>query len=195
MRAVCKVHRLTLLFWVGTLWRCSDGLFFAVPSLASDALMTLHPLLKNVLQTFDHLEIACRRAPFSWLGNTRNHVGWDLNWIVFGLEKVDWWNPIRASPYSADLAQCDFWDFPTMKRELWGKKFGSDQWSASCFEKWVECCKKCITCQGRYFKKEAVTAPPQSSDQSNKVSLQTLQMTLVYGKFVWVNYNIVVMSR
>jgi hypothetical protein len=32
------------------------------------------------------------------------------------------------------------------------------------FEKWVERCKKCITCQGRYFEKETVTAPPQSSD-------------------------------
>jgi hypothetical protein len=32
------------------------------------------------------------------------------------------------------------------------------------FEKWVERCKKCIVCQGRYFEKETVTAPPQSSD-------------------------------
>jgi hypothetical protein len=32
------------------------------------------------------------------------------------------------------------------------------------FEKWVERCKKCIACQGRYFEKEAVTAPPQNSD-------------------------------
>jgi hypothetical protein len=31
-------------------------------------------------------------------------------------------------------------------------------------EKWVERCKKCIACQGRYFEKETVTAPPQSSD-------------------------------
>jgi hypothetical protein len=28
------------------------------------------------------------------------------------------------------------------------------------FEKWVERCKNCITCQGRYFEKETVTAPP-----------------------------------
>jgi hypothetical protein len=28
------------------------------------------------------------------------------------------------------------------------------------FEKWVERCKKCIACQGRYFEKETVTAPP-----------------------------------
>jgi len=32
------------------------------------------------------------------------------------------------------------------------------------FEKWVERCKKCIACQGRYFEKETVTAPPLSSD-------------------------------
>jgi hypothetical protein len=32
------------------------------------------------------------------------------------------------------------------------------------YEKWVERCKKCIACQGRYFVKEAVTAPLQSTD-------------------------------
>jgi hypothetical protein len=32
------------------------------------------------------------------------------------------------------------------------------------FEKWVERCKKCIACQGRYFEKETVTGPPLSSD-------------------------------
>jgi hypothetical protein len=32
------------------------------------------------------------------------------------------------------------------------------------FEKLVERFKKCITCQGRYFEKETITAPSQSSD-------------------------------
>jgi hypothetical protein len=32
------------------------------------------------------------------------------------------------------------------------------------YEKWVEPRKKCIACQGRYFEKETVTAPPQGSD-------------------------------
>jgi hypothetical protein len=32
------------------------------------------------------------------------------------------------------------------------------------FEKWVERCKKCIAFQGKYFEKQTVTAPPQSSD-------------------------------
>jgi len=40
----------------------------------------------------------------------------------------------------------------------------SPYYSVYVFEKWVERCKKCIACQGRYFEKETVTAPPQSSD-------------------------------
>jgi hypothetical protein len=44
-----KVRRLIVLFGVGTLWRCGDGLFFEVPPLASDAfLAALHPLHENV---------------------------------------------------------------------------------------------------------------------------------------------------
>jgi hypothetical protein len=47
-RAVWKVCGLTLLLRVGTLRGCSDGLFFEVPPLASDALLTtLHPFLEN----------------------------------------------------------------------------------------------------------------------------------------------------
>jgi histone-lysine N-methyltransferase SETMAR len=88
--------------------------------------------------------------------------------------------PLEHPPYSPDLAPCDFWAFPSMKRELRGKKFQSDQEvKTACstillklaanglqhvFEKWVECCKKCIACQGRYFEKETTTAPPQCSD-------------------------------
>jgi hypothetical protein len=94
-RAVCKVRGLTLLLQVGTLWRCGDGLFFEVPSLASAALLaTLHPRLENVLQTVDHFEISCLETPFSWLKKPRNRM--ELN-SVFGLEKVDRWNPIRTS--------------------------------------------------------------------------------------------------
>ena len=29
-------------------------------------------------------------------------------------------------PYSPDLAPCDFWAFPTLKRQLHGKRFSSD---------------------------------------------------------------------
>jgi hypothetical protein len=80
MKAVCEVRGLTLLHRVGTSWRCGDGLFFEVPPLASDTLLTtLHPLLENVLQTVDHFEIFCLGAPFSWLEKPSNRMGRDLN--------------------------------------------------------------------------------------------------------------------
>jgi hypothetical protein len=78
-RAVYKVRGLTLLLRFGTLWKCGDGLFFEVPPLASDALLTtLHPLLENVLQTVIQLEISFLGAPFSWLEKSRNRMGRDL---------------------------------------------------------------------------------------------------------------------
>jgi hypothetical protein len=86
MRAVCKVHGLTLLLQAGTLLRCGDGLFFEVHPLASNALLTmLHPLLENSLQTTDHMLQTvhhfkiCLGAPFSWLEKPRNCMGQDLN--------------------------------------------------------------------------------------------------------------------
>jgi hypothetical protein len=79
-RAVCKFRGLTLLFRVGTLWRCGDGLFFEVPPLARDALLTtLHPLLENVLQTVDHFQISCLGTPLPWSEKPRNRMGRDLD--------------------------------------------------------------------------------------------------------------------
>jgi hypothetical protein len=47
-KAVCKVRGFTLLLRFGTLWRCGDSLFFEVPPLARDALVTtLRPLIEN----------------------------------------------------------------------------------------------------------------------------------------------------
>jgi hypothetical protein len=51
-----------------------------------------------------------------------------------------------------------------MKRELRARNFEVINGLQHVFEKWVECCMKCIACQGRYFEKETVTAPPRSSD-------------------------------
>jgi hypothetical protein len=51
-----------------------------LPWQAIDALLaTLHPLLDNALQTFDHFEISCLGAPLSWLEKPRNRMGRDLN--------------------------------------------------------------------------------------------------------------------
>jgi hypothetical protein len=42
-------------------------------------------------------------------------------------------------------------------------KFVDSHYLVYVFEKWVERCKKCITCQGKYFEK-GITMPPQSLD-------------------------------
>jgi hypothetical protein len=117
------------------LWRCGDGIFFEVPPLASDALLTtLHPLLENVLQTVDNLEISCIGAPFSWLKNPRKRLGRDLDSmadVLMGFHRSTFSKP--NTEFNTDLAPCDFWAFPTMKKQLRGTKFLSDQWSTARF--------------------------------------------------------------
>jgi hypothetical protein len=49
------------------------------------------------------------------------------------LEKMDRWNPIRTSPIQSRSIPLRFLGSPTMKRELRGKKFRSDQRSAARF--------------------------------------------------------------
>jgi hypothetical protein len=117
------------------LWRCGDGLFFEVLPIASDALLTtLHPLLENVLQTVDHFEISCLGAPFSWLEKPSNRMGRYLDCmadVLMGFHRSTFSKP--NTEFNSDLASCDFWAFPTMKRELRCKKFRSDQRSAARF--------------------------------------------------------------
>jgi hypothetical protein len=114
--------------------RC-DGFFSEVLPLASDTLLTtLHPLLENVLQTVEHFGISCLGAPVSWLEEPRNRTGKDLNWILCSAWKK--WisgTPLEHPPYSPGLTPCDFWAFPTMKRELRCKNFQSDVRSAARF--------------------------------------------------------------
>jgi hypothetical protein len=147
------------------LWRCGDGLFFGVPTLASDAfLTTLHPLLENMLQTVDHtLKVSCLDAYFSWLEKPRNLMGRDLDcmmYVLMGFHRSTFSKPNTG--LNSDFAPMQF---------LGPRKGSSEAISfeviiglQQVFEKWVERCKKCVTYQGRYFEKETVTAPPQSSD-------------------------------
>jgi hypothetical protein len=102
------------------LWRCGDGLFFEVPPFASDALLTtLHPLLENVLQIVDHFEISCFGAPSSSLKKPRNRMGRELDYmedVLMGFHLSTFSKP--NTEFNSDLAPCNFWAFPTMKREL-----------------------------------------------------------------------------
>jgi hypothetical protein len=82
--------------------------------LARDALLTmLHPLLENV----------------KFLASEFHFHGWKSPEIAWGEIWTAWLN----IEFNSDLAPCNFWAFPTMKRELRGKKFQSNQWSAACF--------------------------------------------------------------
>jgi hypothetical protein len=114
---------------------CGDGLFFEVPPLESDALLTtFHPFFENVLQTVDHFEISYLGAPFSWLEKPRNRMGRDLDCmadVLMGFHQSTFSKP--KTEFNSYLAPCDFWAFPTMKRVLRGNKFRSDQRSAARF--------------------------------------------------------------
>jgi hypothetical protein len=105
---------------VVTLWRYSDSPFFKVPPWASDALLTMfHSLLENMLHTIDHFEISCLRAPFSWLKKPRNHMGQDMDCmmdVLMGFHRSTF-SKLNAE-FNSDLAPCNFWAFPTTKREL-----------------------------------------------------------------------------
>ncbi len=75
-------------------------------------------------------------------------------------------------PYSPDLAPCDFWLFPEVKKALRGVRFTSNHQvvkavEARCkelskdglsfvFQKWQERWAKCIALEGSYFEKEHV---------------------------------------
>jgi hypothetical protein len=124
IRAICEVHGLTLLHSVRAWWRCGDSLLFKIPPLASDALLTtFHPLLDNMLQIIDHFKISCLRAPFSWLEKPRNCMGGqDLDCmadVLMGFHRSAFYKP--NTQVNSNLAPCNFWAFPTMKRELQGK--------------------------------------------------------------------------
>ena len=77
--------------------------------------------------------------------------------------------PLQHSPYSPDLAICDFFLFPTVKDHLRGRKFESREELGTAitealrtvtrdglqhvFRTWVERWDKCIKAKGSYFER------------------------------------------
>jgi hypothetical protein len=99
------------------------------------------------------------------LEKPRNRMGRDLNWILCSSWKK--WiggTPLRISAIPSWSRPMRFMDFSNHEREVQRKKFEVTNGLQHVFEKWVERCKKCIACQGRYFEKGTVTAPPRNSD-------------------------------
>jgi histone-lysine N-methyltransferase SETMAR len=76
---------------------------------------------------------------------------------------------IAHPPYSPDLAPCDFWLFPTIKRDLRGHRFDDVEDLPvvvrecvrripsgdfkNCFNSWVHRHQKCVKYVGEYFEK------------------------------------------
>jgi len=71
-------------------------------------------------------------------------------------------------PYSPELAPCNFWLFPKLKKALKGQRFADlsdiqrnvktllrgilENDFRDCFRQWHHCLMKCIASQGEYFK-------------------------------------------
>jgi hypothetical protein len=91
-------------------------------------------------------------------------VRYELN-SVFGMEKVDQWNPIRTSAIqSRSHPHVISGLFQPQKGSSEARNFEVINGLQHIFKKWVDCCKKCITFQGRYFEKETITSLAQMSD-------------------------------
>lgn len=77
---------------------------------------------------------------------------------------------VTHPPYSPDLAPCDFFLFPTVKKMMRGKRFSSadaavtefqrifedlsENEFSECFKKWFQRMHKCISLNGEYFEKQ-----------------------------------------
>jgi hypothetical protein len=80
------------------------------------------------------LKFLASELPFHGWKSTEITWEQDPNWILcLAWKKWIDGTPSEHPPYSPVLAPCNFWAFPTMKRELSDKKFRSDQRSAARF--------------------------------------------------------------
>ena len=99
--------------------------------------------------------------------NARPHVAKVVqDWLVNKGVRV-----MPHPPYSPDLAPCDFWLFPQLKKSLRGQQFCSDdevvntvhafvnsvpqaEFQKTIKSKWIERMQQCIRVEGRYFEKK-----------------------------------------
>jgi hypothetical protein len=183
IRAIWKVLGLTLLFRVGTLWRCGDGLFFEVLPSASYALLTtLHHLLESMLQTVDHFEVSGLGAPFSWLEKSRNRMGRNLDCIadaLMGFHRSTFSKP--NTEINSDLAPTQF--LGLSDHEKGAQRQEISKWSTVCSTSsrsgW-SVVRSASLAKGGTSKKRPSPHLHKVPSRSNKVSPWTLQTAVVY---------------
>jgi hypothetical protein len=111
------------------------------------------------------------------------HMGQDLDCMAdvlmgFHQSKLSKLN----TEFNSDLVPRNFWASPTMKRELQGKKFQSNQQSASTFSRsgW-SVVRSAFLAKGGTLKKRLSPHLHKALTWSNKVSRQTLQIALIHS--------------
>jgi hypothetical protein len=181
-RVVPKVRGLAVLLRVGTTWRCGDGLFFVVPPLASDALLTTLPPTsqKRAADRWSLRNFLPRSSFFMFRKAQKSHgARSELN-SAFSFEKVDHWNAIRTTAIQCrSRPHAISWLFQPWKGSSEATNFEVINGLQHVLEKWVERCNKCIVCQGKYFETRPSPHLHKVPTRSNKVSPRTFQTTLV----------------
>jgi hypothetical protein len=71
--------------------------------------------------------------------------------VLMGFHRSTFSKP--NTEFNSDLAPCNFWAFPTMKRSSEARNFEVINALQHVSEKWVERCKKYIARQGRILRK------------------------------------------
>jgi hypothetical protein len=122
----------------------------------------------HFLQRSTHFSKTCCRPLITskCLASELPFHGWESPEIAWGeiwtLWRTFWWG--STDPLFPSRTQNSIQISPNEISGLFQQWKWSFNGLQHVFEKSVERCKKCIACQGRYFKKETDTAPPQSSD-------------------------------
>jgi hypothetical protein len=98
---------------------------------------------------------------------------------MFGLEKVDRWNPISTSTIQSRSRPHAISGLLQLWKGRDARNFEVINGLQHVFEKWVERCKKCIASQGRYFEKTPSPHLHKVPTRSNKVSPRTFQTAFV----------------
>jgi hypothetical protein len=165
-----------------------QSLFQSTP-LASDTLLTsLHPLLENVLQTTDHFEISCLRAPFSWLEKPRNCTGQVRSGLYGrhynGVPPIHFFqeeNRIQFRSHTTQFLGFSSHDKGAPRQEI-------SKWSMVCsmfLRSWWNIVRSTSFAKGGTSKKRLSLHLHKVVTWSNKVSPWTLQTALINNFTRW----------
>jgi hypothetical protein len=81
--------------------------------------------------------------------------------------------------FNSDLAPCDFWAFPTMKRELWGKKFQCSMVCSTFSRSGWSTVRRALLVKEGTLRKRLSMHLHKVLTQSNRLSPWTLKMALI----------------